>query len=235
MIRGGRGPSIKPDYLFISQPWVGWSACHTRACGKPRLLALRALLQTGVVGAGAAPQPGGLRGHQGSFWPQQRLSWTAAHSWPLGLRIKCWRAPQAIWGDDQKPTQRLTRNLEWLVPWTWPHGVPSAQKELKRHVFGMWQSATEDTPSHLPSSSSHGPASTPFSLNHHQGTTVRESMVTQRNQNASEVRSTQGLARLVGPGRGAGAGRVLWPGWPGVCLRGRRAVVWRMVCEQEGI
>lgn len=211
MIRGGRGPSIKPDYLFISQPWVGWSACHTRACGKPRLLALRALLQTGVVGAGAAPQPGGLRGHQGSFWPQQRLSWTAAHSWPLGLRIKCWRVPQAIWGDDQKPTQRLTRNLEWLVPWTWPHGVPSAQKELKRHVFGMWQSATEDTPSHLPSSSSHGPASTPFSLNHHQGTTVRESEKPKCLGSQEHTGSGQtGRARQRGRGWACPLARLAW-------------------------
>ena len=40
---------------------------------------------------------------------------------------------------------------------------------------------------------------------------MRESTVTYSNQNALEVRRTQGGARLVGPGRGDGAGCVLWP------------------------
>lgn len=116
--RGGRGPRVRPGCLFISQPRVGWSMCHNPGMWKTTLLALLAALAPadGCGGGVCGPTAwGALRTPE--IFPATAAS--SLGSCPLlasWSQDKCWRVPQALWGDDQKPTQRLTRNLEWLVP-----------------------------------------------------------------------------------------------------------------------
>lgn len=129
----------------------------TQVCGRPQLPDLLAALAPAdtCVGGGCGPTAWGTLWRPGTFPATAASSLGSCPLLTSWSQNKCWRVPRAIWGDDQELTQRLTRNLEWLVPWTWPHRVPSAQKELERHMLATWQNVPEDTPSRLPPSSSH--------------------------------------------------------------------------------
>lgn len=150
-LRGPRQPWPQCQARLTFQPRVGRSTCHNPGVWKATAASSPA---DTCRGGRCGPTAWGTLRRPGIFPATAASSLGSCPLLTFWSQAKCWRVPRAVWGDDQKLSQRLTRNLEWLVPWTWPHRVPSAQ-ELKRHTLATWQNVPEGTPSRLPPRSSH--------------------------------------------------------------------------------